>query len=74
MSKKHFIHIRRCHFCAKTTEKDGEFVDRCDHCQKSLGLFHFFDDWQVEPLSEYSRRPEPEANQVLPLRGLTAVW
>lgn len=76
MKKSKRLHFRRCHLCEGVTESEGSPVISCGHCRKPMAPFYFFNEAEVEPLSEYEPRPinENRPGERTPIRGFTAYW
>lgn len=68
------LHIRRCHRCGSVTERVGALVSRCEHCDKPLVPFFYYDDFKTIPLSEDVPRPPQTPGDDAPVRGLTSTW
>ncbi len=71
----HRLFIRKCHHCEAITERQGQPVEHCDSCGRSLGLYYFFRETEIEPLSDDRLRPRPNHKEFnLPVRGLSVCW
>lgn len=68
------IHYRRCHVCGSVNMKDGDPVDRCSHCNKSLAPFFYFNDRFKVVLGDETLRPPMMEGEYSPIQGLTAYW
>ena len=68
------LYFRRCHFCGKISHRLGEQVLRCDHCQKSLSRFYFYDDRLTTIYGDITLRPPVVNGEVRPIQGLTVYW
>lgn len=68
------VHIRRCHVCGGITESDGEVVNKCCHCGKSMAPFYFFNEAETPPATDCELRHPPVPGDRSPVRGLTAIW
>ncbi len=67
------IYFRRCHIC-ETVIVQNKKIERCQHCQKFLAPFYYFDDQQSVIFSEDQLRPKVKEGQVKSLIGLTVYW
>ena len=68
------LHIRRCHLCGTTNERDGGEVKACVECGKHMAPFYFFNDQDVVLHSDFGLRPERPSGKVRPVIGFTAYW
>ena len=75
MSLQSFLHVRRCHVCGATCEREGAHVESCTSCGKRLARFYYFDDLRAPIYSETEPRPESDASAadpqelLMPVRG-----
>jgi len=68
------VFFRRCHMCGETNHKEGDRIERCEHCGKSLAPFYYFDERLVSTLGDKSLRAIPLEGEYSPIQGLTAYW
>jgi hypothetical protein len=73
-ARKALTHIRRCHICSKVTEKEYEIVKSCEHCGKVMAPFYFFNEQEVDPISDCEGEPIWRLGERKPVRGFTAFW
>lgn len=75
MQKERVVHLRRCHICGGVNEREGDAIDRCQHCHKPMAPFFFFDDRVVAVYSENEPRPSvPRVGERRALIGFTVIW
>ena len=67
------LHFRRCHICDGVNAVETGRVETCSHCGRSLAPFYYFDDCDVEALSDFDKEFK-EQGKYKPIRGLSAYW
>ena len=67
-------YFRRCHICGAMNESEHAKVERCDHCNKGLAPFYYFDDRFTAVQGDLSLRPPLLQSEYFPIQGLTVYW
>ncbi len=73
MAREKREYLRRCHVCGDVTEANSP-IKYCEHCQKPMATFCYFNEQEVEPFSENKERPRYKGIQIMPVIGLSAYW
>lgn len=71
------LHIRRCHHCGTLNEAENHLVDRCQHCEKQLISFFYFDECKalgLPSLRKKSQKTRLPLDHYPPILGLTVYW
>jgi hypothetical protein len=74
-------HLRRCHVCGYVNQVKNGTVEKCEHCNKAFSKFYFFEESNVEGITENGGIKMRSWSESLrrsqdfqPIWGLTAFW
>jgi hypothetical protein len=74
MSQTHIFHIRRCHVCGHTNEREGSAIFKCGNCGKHLAPFYYFDESKLEALLEHGPYLSTWKQTLLPEGTFNPIW
>ena len=68
------VHFRRCHVCGCLSSVREGKVEQCQHCERVLAPFFYFDDRFTVVYGDERIRPQNLENEYVPILGLTVHW